>query len=76
MSVFEPERQGEMLDAGSGSSLVVHDVDDEEMPYNDSVQLTHRTRKSRLVSTRGAGHRRILRMPRVVELISAFIAER
>ena len=73
-NVFTPERLGEVLDAGSGASLVVHDVDDDEVPYIDSVELTRRAASARLVSTRGAGHRRLLREPRVVGDISAFIA--
>lgn len=73
-SVFTPERLGKVLDAGSGASLVVHDVDDDEVPYIDSVELTRRARSPRLVSTRGAGHRRILREPRIVDFIVDFIA--
>jgi len=75
-SVFTPERLAGVLGTGSNASLVVHDVDDEEVPYIDSVQLTRLTKSARLVSTRGAGHRRILRIPRIVDDITTFIAGR
>jgi pimeloyl-ACP methyl ester carboxylesterase len=73
-SVFTPQRLGEVLDTGSGDSLIVHDVDDDEVPYNDSVELIRRAASVHLISTRGAGHRRILREPRVVERVTTFIA--
>ena len=54
--------------------LVVHDRDDREVPWADG-QLLHRAwPESRLVTTRGLGHRRVLRDPSVVALTTEFLA--
>lgn len=72
-SVFTTRRQGEVLGSHSGASLVVHDIGDEEVAYEESVELAHWAKGARLLSTRGVGHRRILRNALVVQNVVAFI---
>jgi pimeloyl-ACP methyl ester carboxylesterase len=52
--------------------LVVHDVDDDEVPYADATRLADLL-GARLVRTEGLGHRRILYAPDVVSTIVEFI---
>ena len=73
-SVFTTQRLGEVLGAQSGAALVVHDIGDVEVSYTESVELTHWTKGARLLSTRGVGHRRILRDALVVQNATAFIS--
>jgi pimeloyl-ACP methyl ester carboxylesterase len=70
---FDPRRQGEALSGGSGASLVIHDTEDAEVSHQESVELAHCTPGSKLISTSGLGHRRILRDDSVVEAATAFI---
>jgi len=75
-SVFTTERQGEVLGKQAGATLVVHDIGDREVAYTDSIELTHWTKGARLLSTRGVGHRRILRDKLVVQNIISFLKDR
>jgi pimeloyl-ACP methyl ester carboxylesterase len=52
--------------------LVVHDVEDEEVPYADATRLGDLL-GARLLRTQGLGHRRILFAPEVVSAIVEFI---
>jgi len=52
--------------------LLVHDVDDKEVPYAHALRLQAACGR-RLLTTRGLGHRRILRDPAVVRRVRAFI---
>ena len=72
---FTIENQGRSLAAGSKQSLLVHDLGDAEVSYTESVQLVHHTERSRLLTTRGLAHRRILRDPSVVAAIVEFVRE-
>ena len=74
-SVFTTRRQGKVLGAHSGAALVVHDIGDVEVSYTESVELTHWTRGARLLSTRGVGHRRILRDKQVVQNVVSFMSQ-
>ncbi len=71
----------EIMDvAGMGSrlqvpALVVHDVDDAEVPFADAATLAARWPGARLKSVHGHGHRRILRADEVVRGAVEFIAE-
>lgn len=47
-------------------ALIVHDLDDVEVPYREGQLLAHSWPGSRLVTTAGLGHRRILRDERVI----------
>jgi pimeloyl-ACP methyl ester carboxylesterase len=48
-------------------ALIVHDLDDVEVPYREGQLLAHSWPGARLVTTAGLGHRRILRDARVIE---------
>jgi pimeloyl-ACP methyl ester carboxylesterase len=53
-------------------AMVVADRDDRQTPYADSVDLAERT-GAELLTTRGLGHRKILRDPHVVQRVVAFV---
>lgn len=53
--------------------LVVHDEDDKEVPLAQARRLAARWPSSRLMVTRGLGHRRLLRDAGVVESVLAFL---
>jgi pimeloyl-ACP methyl ester carboxylesterase len=55
--------------------LLLHDLDDAEVAWSDSAALAEAWPGARLVSTRGLGHRRILRDPAVVAQAVDFAAE-
>lgn len=55
-------------------SLILHDPDDPEMPFAESVALAQAWPGSALMPVPGVGHRRILREPGVVEASLAFLA--
>ncbi len=56
--------------------LVVHDRGDDETPYAGGLAIRDAWPNSRLVSTEGLGHRRILRDPEVVAEVVGFVAGR
>lgn len=58
-------------------ALIVHDLDDVEVPYREGQLLAHSWPGARLVTTAGLGHRRILRDDRVItETVELFRAEK
>jgi len=63
-----------MAPAMSSDLLVVHDRDDVETPWPVGARLVELWPGSRLITTEGLGHRRILRDPSVIEEAIAFIA--
>lgn len=54
--------------------LVVHDRDDEDTFWEDGANLAETWPGARLISTKGLGHRRILRDPSVVAAATEFVA--
>lgn len=54
-------------------TLVVHDRDDKEVPYDDAVRLAGRWPSSELATTEGLGHQRILRDPGVIRTVVGYI---
>jgi pimeloyl-ACP methyl ester carboxylesterase len=54
--------------------LLVHDRQDAETGWSDSAAIARFWPRSRLVSTGGLGHRRILRAPAVVAEVVEFVA--
>ncbi len=56
----------------SAPLLVVHDEDDVDVPWQDGKTYAEAWPGSRLVTTRGMGHRRILREPEVLETVAEF----
>jgi hypothetical protein len=55
--------------------MIVHDVDDREVPISNGYAYTMGTR-ARMLATDGLGHRRILRDLHVVDQATGFIAQR
>jgi pimeloyl-ACP methyl ester carboxylesterase len=68
---IEPHRLAFGLEA---DTLVIHDLDDRELPASEGHALADRLSSARLEFTRGLGHRRILRDPKVVTQAALFIA--
>jgi hypothetical protein len=53
--------------------LIVHDTDDRTIPYLDSKILSEKTDNFFLHTTRGLGHKRILRDNAVIDVITAYL---
>jgi pimeloyl-ACP methyl ester carboxylesterase len=56
--------------------LLVHDRQDGETGWSDSAAIARSWPRSRLVTTGGLGHRRILRAPAVVAEVAGFVTEK
>lgn len=56
--------------------LVIHDLDDREVPYKDGLAIAGAARHGLLHTTQGLGHRRILRDPSVVLTTVNFVNDR
>ncbi len=55
-------------------TLVVHDRDDKEVPYDEAERLVASWPQADLVSTTGLGHQRVLRDADIVTLVAIFVA--
>ena len=55
--------------------LVVHDEDDVDVPWKDGRTYVDAWPDARLLTTRGLGHRRILREPEVLTAVARFMKE-
>jgi pimeloyl-ACP methyl ester carboxylesterase len=55
-------------------ALVVHDEGDEETPWQGGAETARAFPRGRLLTTRGQGHRRLLRDPSVVAAVAGFVA--
>jgi pimeloyl-ACP methyl ester carboxylesterase len=56
--------------------LLVHDRQDAETSWSDSAAIAQAWPDTRLVTTSGLGHRRILRAPAVVAEVTGFVGDR
>jgi pimeloyl-ACP methyl ester carboxylesterase len=56
-------------------ALLVHDRDDQDVPYGHAVEIADAWPGARLVATSGLGHRAILRDPAVIHEAVAFLGE-
>lgn len=54
--------------------LVVHDVDDREVPFAEGEAVARVWPEAQVLATRGLGHNRILRDPAVAARVAAFVA--
>jgi pimeloyl-ACP methyl ester carboxylesterase len=70
---IEPVRLARRLEA---PALVIHDHDDRELPVSEGVTLARAMPCGRSITTRGLGHRRILRDPSVIDTAVGFVAGR
>ncbi len=55
-------------------TLLVHDRDDAEVPFEHGVALAHAMGRAQFLATRGLGHQRVLRNPDVIRRVVAFAA--
>ncbi|KTD33211.1 putative hydrolase [Legionella nautarum] len=55
--------------------MVIHDQDDPEIPYSDALKLTKNLAHVDLITTKGLGHRRILKAKQVVDNVIHFMGE-
>lgn len=55
--------------------LIVHDKDDEDVPFSDAEKIVREWKGARLISLTGVGHRRILKSPDFIQAATNFIAE-
>lgn len=53
--------------------LVVHDLDDKEVPWSEGERYAQHWPRARLLTTSGLGHHRILDAPEVIEASLAFL---
>lgn len=56
-------------------ALVVHDHDDDWIPFAEATVLQASWPSARLLATRGLGHRRVLTDPAVVEAVCRFVLD-
>ncbi len=54
-------------------ALIIHDEDDRDVPHGESERLAAAWPRARLVTTRGLGHRRVLRERAVIDRAAAFL---
>lgn len=67
-------RHATTITADATPMLVVHDEGDDETPYSGGLEIARAWPNSRLITTEGLGHRRILRDPQVLAQVTAFLA--
>ena len=65
----------EMLRHADRPALVVHDENDEEIPFEHGLGMTTALQTAQLKATRGLGHHRVLRHPEVLRRITAFLVD-
>lgn len=71
--VFERMGAGHTAPKIAAPTLVVHDHDDGTVPYAAAQTLMQALPDARLHSTRGLGHRRVLKDADVIRAVSAFV---
>jgi pimeloyl-ACP methyl ester carboxylesterase len=54
-------------------ALIVHDLDDDDVPWGEGERYAHHWPGARLLTTQGLGHRRVLDAPEVIEASLAFV---
>lgn len=55
--------------------LVIHDYDDLEIPFEHGVKISRAVPRAQFLATTGYGHRRILKAPAVLDLVTQFASE-
>jgi pimeloyl-ACP methyl ester carboxylesterase len=53
--------------------LIVHDLDDREVPWGDGELYARHWSNARLLTTQGLGHHRVLDAPDVIDAVLAFV---
>jgi pimeloyl-ACP methyl ester carboxylesterase len=59
-----------------GAILLVHDEEDTAVPVSSSYEMLRSWDNARMLRTRGLGHSRLMKDPRVVERVGAFFKEK
>lgn len=54
--------------------LIIHDIEDLEVPWGDGESYARHWHSSRLLTTQGLGHHRVLDAPEVIDATLAFVA--
>lgn len=65
----------EMLRQAGRPALVVHDENDDEIPFEHGLGMTAALQTAQFKATRGLGHHRVLRNPEVIRRITAFLVD-
>ena len=55
--------------------LLIHDYDDAEIPFEHGVKISRAVPRAQFLATTGQGHRRILKAPAVLDLVTQFARE-
>jgi pimeloyl-ACP methyl ester carboxylesterase len=58
-----------------GPTLLIHDQEDEEVPFSEAEILANHLPNVRLVATQGLGHRKILWRPETWEAVVGYMEE-
>ena len=58
-----------------GSILVVHDKNVRSVPFESAERIVERWEQVNLIVTQGMGHLKVMKNPKVVEMVVDFIAE-
>lgn len=66
---------GEALESYVGRLMLVHDQDDEEMPFENVEKLRVTRRPERLLITQGSGHRQIIANRSMLKAVREFLLE-
>lgn len=70
---FEGQDLEDLVAGLAVSALIVHDVDDPDVPYSDAVRLQQAWPGSRLLTTTGLGHKAVLRDPATMAEVARFL---
>ncbi len=58
------------------SAFIIHDRDDQDAPYSDGLEMHAAWKGSRMLTTEGLGHRRILKSKEVLNAIVTYLTEK
>jgi pimeloyl-ACP methyl ester carboxylesterase len=72
VNVHDLEVRRHLVDLGQ-PCLIVHDFDDNEVPWGDGELYARHWRSARLFTTQGLGHNKVLDAPEVIEAVLAFV---
>jgi pimeloyl-ACP methyl ester carboxylesterase len=64
----------DMLRHNEGPALIVHDEDDEEIPFQHGLALAQASSRAQFHATRGYGHHRVVRSSDVIQRIVQFVS--
>lgn len=71
--IWEELSPTETIKSVKGEILLIHDTEDHEVPYSQAEPLQKVIPKTKLMTTKGYGHRKILMNKEVIKAVTAFI---